>query len=424
MGDAMRGDRLTPGRRAGGGCLRRARPHPARHLAGLLALVLATGGGACDDSFTPFQPGVQRLSVWGYLEVTRDTQWIRIGALRPTLASSGDSLPVQATLEDLTNGQIVRLQQTTLRFGVTSPMDSAGTTAHNFWTTLPIRPGASYHFRAQSAIANPVEAVVRVPADYRMEVLLGQAWNSVSGDSLVLFGLPYVAFVTATTVTVDSCGAGSQEETFAPVSDSVRDPHSTPVFRRGSWYIPGCGFRYVVGRTLAVVGSGSPWAQPPNPMGDVAPGNITNGVGFLGGTLSKTIPYEDCGYESPSGTAEYCRLRYDSTTVTLTGRVWDPVCAAPVPRARVTLQELDPRPLEPTKIRYVYSDVHGRYWIGALEPGMRYAMTVHRNERPANWGGGPFQEYQDYQATLTFTSGQQATQDLELLGHSFTQCPP
>ncbi len=421
MGDATPGDRLTTGRRAGTRCVRRAGARPIRHLAGLLALVLAAGGAACDDSFTPFEPGVQRLSVWGYLEVTRDTQWIRIGALRPTLASSGDSLPVQATLEDLTNGQIVRLQQTTLRFGVTSPMDSAGTTAHNFWTTLPIRPGASYHFRAQGAIASPVEAVVRVPADYRMEVLLAQAWTNYQ-DSLRLFGLPYVAFVTTTMVTVDSCGAASEEDAFAPVSDTLHDPHATPVLRRMPSRRPGCGPRYVIGRTLSVVGSGAAWAQPPNAMGDVAPGNITNGVGFLGGTLSKTIPYEDCDYVSFG--IEYCRLHYDSTTVTLTGRVWDPVCAAPVPRARVTLQELDAQAPEVAKIRYVYSDVHGRFWISALEPGMRYAMTVHRNERPANWGGGPFQEYQDYQATLAFTSGQQATQDVQLLGHSFTQCPP
>jgi hypothetical protein len=180
----------------------------------------------------------------------------------------------------------------------------------------------------------------------------------------------------------------------------------------------------VAGRTLSIVGSGSMWAQGPGGlgMGDVGPGNVTNGVGFVGGTLSKTVPYENCDYVYRSGDNWHCRLHYDSTTVTLTGRVWDPICGSYVPRALVTLQELDPRAPEVAKIRSIYTDMDGRYWISALEPGMRYAMTVHRDERPANWGGGPFQEFEDYHATVVFTSGQQATHDLDLLGHTYAFC--
>ncbi len=424
MGDGIPGN--PPGRHSGTGFVlpwgRRPRARSARRLAGLLALVLATGGSACDDSFTPLAPGAQRFSVWGYLEVTRDTQWIRIGSLRSTLLTSGDSLPVQATLEDLTDGEIIHLRQTTVRSDVISPLDSTGTTVHNFWTTVPIRPGASFHFRARGDVANSVDAVIRLPTDYRMEVLLGQSWNRTRSDSLVLIGLHYVAFVTATTVTVDSCGDASADQSYAPVSDSLSDPHSTPLFRPTPGR--GCGPRYVVGRTLSVVGSGSMWPQGSGSnMGDVAPGNITNGVGFLGGTLSKTIPYENCDYASNTLNDPYCRLRYDSTTVTLMGRVWDPLCGNPVPRALVTLQELEPRAPEVAKIRSIYTDADGRFWMSALVPAMHYAMTVHRNERPAILTGSPGQEFYDYQTTVVFTSGQQATHDVDLLGHDFLLCP-
>src|SRR5512146_1660599 len=100
MGDAMPRNRLTPGRRSETGSTPTWRGRPRRGSAGcraaLLALVLGAGAAACDDRFTPFAPDAQRLSVWGYLEVTRDTQWIRIGSLRPTVVTSGDSLPLQA----------------------------------------------------------------------------------------------------------------------------------------------------------------------------------------------------------------------------------------------------------------------------------------------------------------------------------------
>lgn len=403
---------------------RRPRAGSARRLACMGALVLAACGMACDDSFAPFAPNAQRLSVWGYLEVARDTQWIRIGALRPTVLASGDSLPVQATLEDLAGGGIIQLRQATVRADVISPMDSTGTTVHNFWTTAPVRAGASFRFRAKGDVGSPVEAVIRVPPDYRMEVLVGQSWNRSRSDSLVLIGLRYVAFVKVTTLAVDSCGNFSEEQTFAPVSDSLHEAHSTPVTRPAPGRRARCSASFVVGRTLSVVGAGSTWPQGSNfaAMGDVGPGNITNGVGFLGGTLSKTVPYENCDYVSSTGNNAHCRLRYDSTTATLKGRIWDPLCKEVVARALVTLQELDPRPPEVAKIRSIYTDIDGRYWIGGLEPGMHYAMTVQRDERPPIWGPGPPYEFQYYHATVAFTPGQQATQDIDLLGRLPALC--
>ena len=94
------------------------------------------------------------------------------------------ALPAPADLPDSIHSRSVTLASEELHViakmdlveaegGVVTPVDSAGTTVHNFWTTVPIRTGASYRFRAQGGIASPVEAVVRVPADYRMEVLLG-----------------------------------------------------------------------------------------------------------------------------------------------------------------------------------------------------------------------------------------------------------
>ena len=105
--------------------------------------------------------------------------------------------------------------------------------------------------RAGGAVASPVEAMVRVPRDYRMEVLLGQSWNPSKADSLVLVGLPYVAFVSSTTFTVDSCGNASVDRSFSPVSDTLHDPHGTPLFRSAPVRRAGCwggGFRCITWR--------------------------------------------------------------------------------------------------------------------------------------------------------------------------------
>ncbi len=383
----------------------------------VLGLALAA---ACDDSFQPLDPSGQRLSLFGYLDASADTQWIRVNIMRSTIVAAADSAPVKVTLEAVADGRIITLHQATVRFGGAGTVDTGGAVAHNFWTAERIKPGATYRLRAQPATGHAAEVVVAIPADYDMALNIAQPWNSAK-DLLELRGLAHVAFVTVTSSYSDLCGSTRETSQGKPAQGTAA-AETVGVSRAVNGRVQqGCGSPFVSGRTVWAAGSEAAWPSGEEwstvRLGGPGPGNVTDGLGFVGGVLTKTIPYEDCTYVQRTATNSYCRLHYDSTSAVLSGTVSDPLCGLRVSRATVQLRELEPKAPEVAKIRSTYTDPAGGYWIGGLVPGMTYAMTVHRSEPP----GSIPPEYDDYQATLRFSPGERATRDLDL--HRNPKCP-
>jgi hypothetical protein len=107
----------------------------------LLATVVLLAG--CDQTFEPLQETDRVFSIYGYLEATADTQWIRVMPIRASIFSGPDPIDAVVTRENLANGRTLQLRDSLFSF---RPFDPAGEDLHafNFSTTERIEPGGSY----------------------------------------------------------------------------------------------------------------------------------------------------------------------------------------------------------------------------------------------------------------------------------------
>jgi hypothetical protein len=356
---------------------------------------------ACDESFGPIEPSELGFSVFGYLDASADTQWIRVMPIRPLTVTSQDSLGATVTIEHLGTGRIVELRDSLFSFStIWDPiLGSEGTYLHNFWTLEDIEPGASYRFSARREGKEPAEAVVEIPGDYEVEVAINQYYGY---DSLRITGVKHVPFVTMIAHFYDLCGSS-----VAWIQYKTRwaddEPHVMAIGRFPSQIRarPGCGVVQVIENwELWIVGSEAAWpagGYSPSGLGESGwTSNVTNAVGFLGGVLTKVIPYEDCEFQSHGAPVpHYCLLRYNPETATLSGTVSETRCGdGPIDSVTVQLTEMD---REPARIRTVLSNQAGEFLIGALEPGIPHLLRASTHTD-----------------TLTFTPGQQVEYDIDL----------
>jgi hypothetical protein len=132
-------------------------------LAALLGALLLAG---CDTSFEPFaRQGA--YSIYGYLSVTSERQFIRVKPLnRPLGSDSTQPLDATVTLENLATGETITLTDSIVTF------TDQGTrvVTHNYWTDAPIQPSTRYRLtvdgpagttRATTTTPTGTDAVIR-----------------------------------------------------------------------------------------------------------------------------------------------------------------------------------------------------------------------------------------------------------------------
>lgn len=377
---------------------------PAR--ACLLALSLLFP--ACDSSFSPIAEHDLQFSIFGYFDASADTQWIRLMPVRATTVTAPSSLEATVTLEHLGSGRIIELRDSLFRFSPANPdIGSEGQYLHNFWTDERIEPGAEYRFTAQRPGEPPSEALISIPEEYGFEVWFGPDVPGAQ-DMVRLEGLRHVAFVFVVTSFVNDCGPVVQRFPF-DIGPPEADIRMIRVYRRIR-YPDGCGAPRSVDYQLQVVASGAPWPEEgeysPAGLGFPAEAsNISNSVGFVGGVLTKTVPYEGCRLVNPADPSDHCRVRYNGSSATLRGVVLNTTCGGnPIEDASVELQEVKPDPQQTRKVRFTSTDSSGRFEIAGLDEGTRYALTVRKYELY-----DPFNRFREHGDTVQFAAGEEAS---------------
>lgn len=381
----------------------------------------------CDESFTPLAPASVDYSIFGYLDAAADTQWIRVMPIRTVTTTTPDLVGATVTLEHLGTGQVIELRDSVFRYtNHTHPdLGSEGVYVHNFWTTERIQPGATYRMIARREGEEPAEAVVSIPQDYNVEVWVSQFWPGA--DVFRIEGLKHIAFVKTFAHYTDTCGSDVRGVFFRTVRRDG-EAYTLPIKRdtvppRGL-----CGAPRLDRLELWTAGSQVPW-----PSGiEYATGgiavpeevtNISNSVGYIGGVFTKRVPYGECRFEGPLPQPQYCRLRYDASTAWLSGTVTETRCNdGRMYGATVTLRELDgsgPHQL----IRKVVTGTDGQYLMGALTPGMRYALEIiGRPDREP--GGGLVNIHSVDTDTIQFTPGERMRYDAGLIRYTFCSQKP
>jgi hypothetical protein len=260
----------------------------------------------------------------------------------------------------------------------------------------------------------PAEAVVAIPRDYEVEVAIAQAPLSWPPDELRITGVTHVAFFTTIARFHDDCGPGATKALYqrSSAEDGV---HVFAVARTGAVPRDECGQPRVEGWEFWIVGSEAVWpteGYAPDALGASGlTSNVSNAVGFLGGVLTRTIPYEACEFRR-DGTPvpPWCLLRYTPETATLRGTVRDAGCGgAPIGSVTLRLTELD---RSPARIRTASSTRAGEFLIGALEPGIPHLLLARAPSSVVE--GVPVEVYGPHADTLTFMSGQRLAYDIQL----------
>jgi len=379
----------------------------------------------CDESFDPTEPSDLSFSVFGYLDASADTQWIRVTPIRPVKVTSEDPLGITVTLEHLETGRIIELRDSLFRFTSSdSTVGSEGAYVHNFWTPEPIEPGASYRFSASREGEEPAVTVVEIPLDYEVEVGIRQHRVWYQSDSLRVAGVKELPFVTAIAHFYDECGS-SQVRTPYKRSSADDEAHLMVIGKPVVSARFGCGVFLVENWNLWILGAEVAW-----PASGYSPGaiggsgqtsNVTNAVGFLGGALTKVVPYEFCQLVSNGAPiADYCWLHYNPETATVVGTVSETRCGdGPVDSATVQLTEMD---RDPAKSRPVLTDRAGKYLIGALEPGISHFLWARAPRVPTDsvptFFGWVYTAWKDVYTiptdTLTLVPGEQLEYDIRL----------
>lgn len=353
-------------------------------VAVLLAGALAAG---CDYPFEPFQENTAGpFSIYGYLDLGAETQWVRVTPIRQELVPGPGPIDAVVTLEHVESGRVVTLRDSL--FTYSDPGLGSVGYAHNFWTTEPLEPGATYRLRAVRSDGAETSAVVEMPAALRLAVgytgLPDEGFRLPGEVRVEAEGLLY-ADVVYTVWDAQPPRPGD------PVA--VRQPVATP--EPGTWRIrvpidtlPGSDTRDMRRLEARFAAAPPDWPfEPGVSAAEVAipgraPSNVENGVGFLGGVVTRTTPLPRCSpiEARPDGRQE-CDYGIDPGSASIVGTVARQPCSVAMALATVRLTQ---RFAAGGAVVFEWeAGWQGEYRFDGLEPGADLFLEFRDNPEAA-----------------------------------------
>ncbi len=153
----------------------------------LFLILCACLPAACDTSVDPILESNRRFSMYGTLDMNRDTQYVRVVPIRETLDSEGTAEPtVEFRSTDLNSGKVIVWKDSVVSF-------RNGTVGHVYYAPLRLEGGHTYRLEVHTTGSDVVTyAETNVP-DYpraivQPEVVTGTPGGiSVAGSQVVLW---------------------------------------------------------------------------------------------------------------------------------------------------------------------------------------------------------------------------------------------
>ena len=263
---------------------------------------------ACNQTFEPLGENNQyHFSIYGYLDVAADTQWVRVGTARESIDDIPDPSGISVTLQNMQTGEIVELQ------------DSLFTPGNllNYWTTLDIENEQTYRIKVDGTEGKSSHADVTTPKELPTPLVLVNTFPpfgySVYIDDVVghiadiqtkwyvilnpetdpvrkIYTFTYRPEVEHVEV------YGGSFTIFAPLEDEEGHIEASV----------GINDYEVVHRQVFVAAAGPEWDDGISSIDDLeyfinsTSSNVDNGLGYVVGTDSKWLPYRSCKNEEES----------------------------------------------------------------------------------------------------------------------------
>lgn len=256
----------------------------------LLGFILLFSG--CEPSFEPHQENDRYyFSMFGYLDASADTQWVRIMPVRDSILYQPDEIDATVSLEELETGKIIPLNDSLFHF-------SNNRYAYNFWTTQSLEPSQTYRLKAERSDGAASHAIITLPADFPTPIAYIWEPDDFSPDRIEIEGVENL--VDAQVI----YNSQSQHNSISFIRDTVVAPDGSYQVLIQPWMNIesfGASIDMIPKEDLNIFIAASTRDFPDfATVDEIAisfPGGVSNvekGVGYVGGIVSKSIPYRSC----------------------------------------------------------------------------------------------------------------------------------
>lgn len=282
---------------------------------------------SCNESFNPWEEnGEYHFSIYGYLDASADTQWVRVMPVREDLFLEPKPIDAVVTLEHIESGEIVEMNDSLFEY-------SHNAYAYNFWSTMDLQPNHSYRITATNNDKNS-HVEVTLPEDFPTPLVRMESGSgNPSDDFIFIEGVERLADVrTIHYMRLHNSG----EEYMIPfvhIQDTIRqvtgdftlkiDPRED---QNTLGSLLGTTPRTIFRQQIFIASAGPDFHYFPSIDEKIVAlpegiSNVENGTGYLAGLVSKTIPYKSC---SERGTVNLIPCDLESYPWSENFPVWDP----------------------------------------------------------------------------------------------------
>jgi hypothetical protein len=258
---------------------------------------------SCNETFVPLQDRSESpFSMYGYLDASADTQWVRVIPVRQQLDTPAEIPEMSVTIENLETGDRAEMMDSLFQL-------RQGFNIINSWSTLDIQPNQTYQLQGELPNGLFSTASITTPEDFPQPNI--DAFNSgcsgrlrISGverladvksvwrirfyfggrEDLRVITIPYRRQVLDLTDGDYSVGIDTNKELSTIADETLTTPDSLDV----------------LSRKIFIASAGPDWDEDLLSLEQLeyalplVNSNVENGVGYMIGIVSKTIDLTHC----------------------------------------------------------------------------------------------------------------------------------
>ncbi|MDX1637743.1 MAG: hypothetical protein R3281_07225 [Balneolaceae bacterium] len=253
----------------------------------------------CDNSFSPLKENTQYpFSIYGYLDASVDTQWVRVAPTRNQLEMSAAKPFIRVTLTELETDQSTAMNDSLFRL-------PNGVHFINVWTTMDIKPEHTYRLVAERPDGETSSVIVTIPKDFPTPKLI----YGVDGCSarLEIEEVEHLADIQSVWILRSNSSGYLREEVRrfsyrSTARERTPNDYYTRIYadrEKEKLNLP-AGRYNMSERYIFVAAAGREWIPDIGSLGDIeyalpeGLSNVENGLGYLVGIVNKKVPYEKC----------------------------------------------------------------------------------------------------------------------------------
>lgn len=281
-------------------------------------LLIASGMlifSSCDDSFDPIQENDKYFfSIFAFLDVSADTQWVRVAPARRQIDAPPEVPEMLVTLEHLESGETAVMKDSLFGAG-------SGFNYINFYTGMGIEPNQTYRLKAERPDGTSSHVSVSTPGNFPTPIFFQELSSTIERQiyQIILKTENIVDVQTWWFVRITSDDGVVEKKFTFPYADrlqwvkayegayvaefvyqdEVGTVMNSPIIRNS----PNPEVE-ILHRQIYVAKGGPEWDDTISGIDDIeyfvdgTASNVVNGLGYMVGVYSKVVPYDTCKDDS------------------------------------------------------------------------------------------------------------------------------